>query len=166
MPNTLFVRDFSAGWIPSDDAVNGRPNGQLQMNNLELDRNGALTLTGGTSKKWAGFTAQAHTLYSNYLGGTRYDYSACTDGTVWRNNTQICNTGDTSNAAFDVAFNFTLVCSGNCRLKDNGTTAVPLGVGAPTVAPAVVSASAANAPWALIAPASALLPANVGAPGS
>jgi hypothetical protein len=136
MPETLFVKDFSAGWIPSDDSVNGRPNGLLQMDNLELDTNGALALIGGTTVKQSGFSATAHTLYSRYFGATRHDYSALTDGSIWRDNVEIINSGDTTNAAFSTAFDFVLACTGSKRYKDSGSgSPVALGVVAPTVAP-------------------------------
>jgi len=137
VPETLFIKDFSAGWTPSDDVVNGRPNAMLQMDNLELDKNGALQLIGGTRVKQSGFPATAHTLFSRYINGTRHDYSALTNGSVWRDNTSIMIGGDSQNAAFGTAFNFTLICSGNSRWKDTGTTLENLGVtpvGVPSVA--------------------------------
>lgn len=139
MPETLFIKDFSAGWCPSDDAVNGRPNACLQMDNLELDTNGALALIGGTFIKQSGFTAPAHTLFSRYINGTRHDYSALTDGSVWRDGSSIIAGGDSKNAAFSTAFNYTLICSGNARYKDSGTVIVPLGVGTPTAAPIITN---------------------------
>ena len=137
MSETLFQKDFSSGWIPSDDSINGRQNGLLQMDNLELDKNGALTLTGGTSVKQSGYPASAHTLYSRYQNGTRNDYSALSNGSIYRDATSLAASGgDATNAAFGTAFNFTLIASGDKRLKDTGTgTPVTLGVGAPTVAP-------------------------------
>lgn len=137
MPENLFINNYAAGWCPSDDIVNGRPNALLQMDNVELDVNGSITLTGGTSVKESGYSANAHTLYSKFLSGARHDYAACADGSIYRDNTQLyASGGDGSNAAFGTAFNFTLICSGNKRVKDSGSgTPVSLGVQTPTVAP-------------------------------
>lgn len=128
MPDNLNWNQFGAGWIPSDDAVNGRKNGCLKMDNLELDQNGALTLAGGTTVEGSAYANNAHTLYSNILGGSRKDYVADTGGGIFRNGSSIGTGGDSANAAFGAAYNFTLVASGNKRLKDNGTTTVNLGV--------------------------------------
>lgn len=130
MPETFNWNDFSAGWCPSDDAINGRKNALLQMDNLELDKNGSLSLSGGTAVVGSAYAHNAHTLYSNIISGTRHDYLADTSGGIFRDGSSIGTGGDSSNAAFGVAFNFTLAASGNTRIKDNGTTAVNLGVGA------------------------------------
>lgn len=139
MPETLLVNDFRSGWCPSDDIVNARPNALLQMDNLELDRNGALTLVGGSQVIQSGYSAPAHTLYSRFLGTTRHDYAALTDGSVWRDNASIITGGDGTNAAFGTAFNYVLICSGTKRFKDTGTALQNLGVGAPTSPPTVTT---------------------------
>src|SRR5438046_2919555 len=133
MSGSITMRDFSAGWCPGDDRINGRPNGLLKMDNLELDKNGAIQLIGGTTVKWSGFPASAHSLYSCIINGTRHEYTALTDGSIYRDQTVLdAAGGDTSLAGFGTAFNFTLICSGNKRYKDDGTTKVALGVSKPT----------------------------------
>jgi len=160
MPETLFHRDFSAGWIPSDDQVDGRANGLLQMDNLELDRNGALQLIHGTNVVYSGYPTLAHTMFSRFINGTRYDYAALDDGSVYRNSTPvIASGGDGFNAAFGTAFNYILICSGAKRFKDDGTTLTQLGVNPPTVAPTATQPTL-NAPYALVSPA--LIYGNVG----
>ena len=149
MPETLLHRDFSAGWCPSDSAVDGRPNCLLKMDNLELDRNGALSLIHGTRVLYSGFGAQAHTMFSRFIDGVRYDYSATQNGSVYRNSASIITGGDNKNAAFGTAFNYTLICSGTQRKKDTGTAVQNLGVKAPTAAPTIAQ-SAPNAPTAII----------------
>jgi hypothetical protein len=160
MPETLFVKDFSAGWCPSDDAVNGRPNALLKMDNLELDVNGALTLCGGTSVKYSGYPSDAHTLFSRYLNNVRYDYSAHVDGSIYRNGVSLASGGDASNAAFGTAFNFTLMASGSKRYKDDATTLRNLGIVPPAAGPTMTQ-SALNAPWAVVSPQ--LVYASIGA---
>lgn len=133
----IIQKDFSAGWCPGDDSINGRSNGLLQCDNVDLDTNGALALIGGTVVKQT-LAANAHTLYSRVMNGTRHDYSALTSGAIIRDSTSIGTGGDTTNAAFATAFNFTLIASGAKLLKDNGATAVNLGILPPT---AVVTAA-------------------------
>jgi len=134
MPNPdqiLEFNDFSAGWVPSNDAVNGQKNALLQMDNLELDKNGALSLSGGTAVLGSAYANNAHTLGSNIISGTRHDYLADTSGGIFRDGTSIGSGGDSTNAAFASAFDFTLACSGSTRVKDNGSATVPLGLTTP-----------------------------------
>jgi hypothetical protein len=135
----ILYNDFSGGWQPGIDLVKGPKNALLQMDNLELDDLGALQLAGGAVQLYGGLSAAAHTMFSRYLNGTRQDYSACKDGSVYRNNTTIVapSLGDNSNAAFGTAFNFTLICSGSQRFKDNGSSLVNLGIKPPTVVPTI-----------------------------
>src|SRR5215471_4076511 len=160
MPETLFHRDFSAGWCPSDDQVDGRANALLQMDNLELDRNGALQLIHGTNIVYSGYPTLAHTMFSRFINGARYDYAALDDGSVYRNTTPIiASGGDGFNAAFGTAFNYILVCSGAKRFKDDGSSLTQLGVNPPTAAP-TLSQNLLNAPWAVVD--QAIMYANIG----
>src|SRR6266851_3969360 len=131
----LTWNDWRGGWSPSSDAKNGPKNVLLQMDNVELDKNGALTLVGGTSVVQAGYQAAAHTLYSRILNGTRQDYAALANGHVFRGGTDLITGGDSTNSAFDNAFDYVLIASGNQRKKDNVTSLVELGVQIPGVAP-------------------------------
>lgn len=139
MPEQIIFQDFSAGWIPSDDASNGRKNGFLRFDNCELDDNGAITLIGGTSVLRSGYTQNWHSMFSIIINGVRHDYGADVAGQVYRDSTNILAAGDpvgdTQIAAFSAAFDFVLICSGALRKKDNGTSAFNLGVKPPTVAP-------------------------------
>ena len=135
MPEIL-INQFSAGWLPCDDPISGRKTGLLQMDNLELDTNGALALAGGTLVKQTGFSANAHTIFSRLINNSRHDYSLCVDGNIYRDATSIASGGDATNGAFGTAFNFTLIASGNKRLKDSGSgTPVNLGILPATAAP-------------------------------
>lgn len=152
MTQTIFHNDFSAGWCPSDDVINGRKNAMLQMDNMELDKNGALTLIGGTSVKSSGYPSNAHTLFSRFLNGTRYDYAALASGAIYRNGSSLATGGDSTNAAFGTAFNFALLCSGNKRLKDDASgPGVNLGLTTQANAPTIGVATIFNAPWTSIA---------------
>jgi hypothetical protein len=139
VPN-ITKRDFSGGWRPGDDPINGAPNGMLQMDNVDLDTNGAINLSGGTAVVGTAYASNLHSIYSRTMGGTRKIYSADTAGAIFRDNTSIGTSGATDIAAFGTAFDYVLTCSGNTRKKDTGTgTPVNLGVVAPTVAPTVIS---------------------------
>lgn len=134
MPQHFYWNKFNDGWIPSDDSISGRKSGLLQMDNVELDANGAISLAGGTVP-FSPYAANAHTLYSHYIGGALQLYAALANGSILRNGSQITTGGDSGNAAFASAFDFILACSGNTRKKDDGTTVRNLGISPPTAAP-------------------------------
>src|SRR5438132_4469930 len=128
---------FAVGWAPSEDAINGRKNCALQLDNLELDSNGALSLTGG-SVSIRTLAANPHTLFNRYINNASHIYAGCIDGKVYRDGTILSSSGDSARCAFGTAFNFTLIASGNYRVKDSGSgTPVNLGVGPATAAPTV-----------------------------
>lgn len=134
------MRDFSAGWIASDDDYNGRKNGFLQMDNCCLDENGNLTLVRGTAKLTTDQLPDIpHTLFSRYIGTDFYRYAALEDGSVWRDKNragtwslQVASGGSTSRADFTVALNRIFSVTGNQYFKDTGAAQVPIGVAAPT----------------------------------
>lgn len=133
-PDQFTWNDFSGGWQPSSDDVNGPKNALLQMDNVELDKNGALTLAGATSVIRT-YSHNATDLYSNMVGGTRHDYVADDSGVVSRDASGIISGGDTTVTAFGQAFDFTLIASGTQRKKDSGSAIVNLGIGTPASAP-------------------------------
>src|ERR1035437_4181835 len=150
MPEIVF-KDFSAGWQPCVDPISGPKTALIQMDNLELDSTGALTLQGGTevTHDFSSINPDyaAHTMFSRLINGTTHDYEADSNGGVWRDTTLIGSGGDSLNAGFGTAFNFTLIASGNTRLKDSGSgTPVNLGILPPSVAPTVTGSSTDNKP--------------------
>lgn len=140
MPETLLLNDWSNGWCPSDDPINGRKNGLLRMDSLELDQNGALRLSGGSSLLFT-YAADAHTIYAKFLSTAQFRYVALTDGSVYRNSTSIVTGGSASRAAFGAAFDYVIICSGAKRVRDDGVTVTNLGITKPS-APVVTSAGA------------------------
>src|SRR5215510_4202003 len=142
MADSWTFNDFSAGWIPSDDALAGRKNGFLRMQNVELDQLGAVVMSQAAIASTGTALAQpAHTIWSKFIGGVRKRYFALTDGSVYRDAAAIilAGTGSTTRAAFGVAFNYTLILSGASKKKDDGTNPVfNLGIDEPNVAPIVV----------------------------
>ena len=138
MPQTILVNDFSAGWIPSDDPITGRKNGFSDIQNLELEQNGAVRLTGGSLRLAPAYQDTVRDLYVTYMNMLRTDYAGDKAGNIYRNRAVIATGGsvDASNkfarTCFADAFDFTLICSGAVRIKDNGTSTVPLGLTTPS----------------------------------
>ena len=142
---------FNAGWCPSDDNVGGRPNALLKMENLELNMNGALSLSGGCSPVGSTYGTNIHSLWSDDIDGSRIDYAAGANGYIYRGGSTLATGGDSYIMASGVAFKYSLLCSGAVRLKDTGTgSPVNLGIGAPTLAPNYVTAHQAKTAKLLI----------------
>jgi hypothetical protein len=139
VPDSFTWNQFAGGWQPSADAVNGPKNCLLQMDNLELDKTGALSLVGGTavvtSILGSTYPFNAHTITSFILNGTRCDYVADIIGQIYRNGIPIAPVGplgSSTNAAFSTAYYWVLACSGTVRVKDNGAgLTYPLGLTTP-----------------------------------
>lgn len=133
-------RDFSAGWIASDDAYNGRKNGMLQMDNLCLDENGALSLVRGSTEVSSVLADIPHTLFSRQLGANFYRYAALGNGTVSRDKnragtfgTNVLTGGSLNRRAdFAAALNQIFIVTGNKYIKDNGTAQNNIGIADPT----------------------------------
>ena len=129
MSETSLITDFSAGWIPQDDPVNGRKNGLLKMDSIELDQNGALTMCGGAKNIFStNYPADAHTLYSKFISGVQKRYLALTNGAVYRDSSSIISGGSATRAAFLTAFNYVFIFSADERYKDDGAAATIIGV--------------------------------------
>lgn len=143
---TKFWNSFS-GWSPNNDAINGDKTQLLQMSNVELDKNGALSLQYGTSVLRTFGDSPANGMYSRFLSGTRYDYTALNSGKVFRNSTQLTAGGSTVRTGFSSAFDNTLITSGTYRVKDSGTSVANLGIGAPTSAPTLQTLTYKTTPF-------------------
>jgi hypothetical protein len=59
-------------------------------------------------------------------------------GTIYRNGTSIATGASTTTGTFSLAFDNVLICSGDIRLKDNGTNVFNLGIG-PATAPVITT---------------------------
>ena len=101
MPQSIIWSQFQAGWIPSDDPIKGRKNGLLQMDNVELDQNGALQLCGGVHDTGIAYDKSHPPIRMNnrVVGGSARTYAVCTDGTVHRDGTVISLSPQTVSAA-------------------------------------------------------------------
>lgn len=135
------INDFSQGWIASDDSYNGRKNGLLVMKNLQLDENGALTITPGYSKiNGSTFGGSIHTIYSQVFGNGLYRYVATTAGHVYRSalggidpwTRIIDSTGSTTKTAFSTGLGQVFICSGASKYKDDSINTTLFGPTRPT----------------------------------
>lgn len=136
MPKDIVFGNPGAGWIPSDDLQGGRKNGLLQMDNVTLDINGALSLQGGTTVIRT-LDAAPLDIYPTTIHGQEVIYAGTNNGTIYRDGVQIATGGDIEGASFGSAFSNVLATSGTKRIKDDGTTTTNLGIIAPVSAPTV-----------------------------
>lgn len=144
-PSQIQFTNFSSGWIPSDDAINGRKTGLLKMDGVTLDENGALVMANGTKRFTTIYPANAHTMFSKNICGTKHRYVALVNGSVYRDDTSIIAAGSGSlvRAAFGVFGDFVLVASGKTLIKDAcGGTVSSLELTPPSTAPLVNSLQA------------------------
>lgn len=133
MAQEFVWNQFSAGWCPSDDSQNGRKNALLRMDNVELDKNGALSLIAG--KKFIRlYDSPAFALFAAIVGGIEATYAATRNGKIWKNDldTYLIN-GSDSVAAFSNGIGNVLIASGNERVKDDGIDVFNLGLPSPNV---------------------------------
>ncbi len=153
MPIQTFTWDkFSSGWCPSDDAINGRQDAFLRMDNVELDKNGAISLSSGTSQISHFGDTNANDLYSRFIGSTRHDYTGLVNGKVYRDSTLLSSGGGAVKTAFGTAFGQVLIASANYRVKDIGSgTPAALGVGIPAGQPSLVGLTYVTPPILLTA---------------
>lgn len=120
MPNQIQFNEFSVGWAPSEDDLNGRKNCLLKMDGVTLDDRGSLAMAKGTLRNPTVYPAKAHTIYSKFICGVKKRYVALVDGSIYRDSTKIVNTavGSLTRAAFGVFGDFVLIASGKTLLKD------------------------------------------------
>lgn len=143
-PEKFLQKSFSAGWTPSDSSLNGRPDGLLVMDNLDIDAHGETRMVYGTKKVGEGtdFGASVHTLFSKFINRSLIYYVATSDGKVYRDTVDIAaGGGSETRTAFGAAFNRVFICSGDWRVRDTGSSVSNLGLATPGAAPTVTSAS-------------------------
>lgn len=143
----IIRKDFSAGYIPSDDWYNGRDNGLMRMDNVFMDEFGNLSLVRGTTLiNLNPFVVPISFIYSKVMNSTKYRYAALNNGACYRDT----GTGNFTapftifpggagfgpRTAFGCAFGFVLATNLLNRKKDDTSgTLRNLGIKAPTIAP-------------------------------
>lgn len=139
----IFNKDFSAGWTPDDDENNGRPNGLLNFQNVNLNENGAIEIERGGVKINLGPFAGSGIfgIYSKYINGVKNRYVGTNSGVITStgNFTSIRNViaalSGNDTYAFGNGFGQIFCSSGAKRFKDDGTASFSLGIQAPPLAP-------------------------------
>ena len=149
----LGQKDFSAGWQPNDDILNGRKNGMLRADNMTLDVIGALsTCRGASAINTAPFATNVASGYSLYVNGTKRRYVGLTNGNLFRDDgantfSNAIGSSTVGQFAFGNGFGEIFISSGSNKYKDNTTTVLPWGLNAPGGAPTVVVNTPPNSIW-------------------
>ncbi|KKL68841.1 hypothetical protein LCGC14_2120970, partial [marine sediment metagenome] len=150
---TLGQKDFSSGWTPSDNEIQGDLKGLLRMDNLQLDERGAVTLTRGMAKISQTFTKPVQTCYSKVLNNVKTRYVGTGDASVANGGVITRSLGGSSSFsqvpdmvavhsvehAYTSAMNYVIIASSNVKKKDDGTDFRDLGIEIPGAAPAVLA---------------------------
>lgn len=144
-------KDFSAGYIPSDDWYNGRDNGLMRMDNVFMDEFGNLSLVrGSTLINRNPFPVPVSYIYSKVMNSTKYRYAALNNGACYRDTGTgdftapftlfIGGLGFGARTTFGCAFGFVLATNLLNRVKDDVSgTLRNLGIKAPGAAPTVAT---------------------------
>jgi hypothetical protein len=132
---TLGSDKFDLGWIPSEDAVRGRANGLVRMDNLCLDEDGSVQQTRGTVLIGT-LPSAAHSLYTKTLNGVKHRYAGLLSGTVLKSvgggeYSETVLTGGNSSVGYGATLGQVLVCSGDQKKKDDGNYIRNLGLETP-----------------------------------
>jgi hypothetical protein len=146
--------NWPLGYLPSQDPVNGNPQGLTRMDNLYLDELGVLSLVRGIQRINPTTLADyPFTMYSKIINGATEAIWA----TLNETSTQIIRTakGDFSDivvvgegndfGAFGDALGEVICCAGIARIKDNTTVVNRLGLLTPS-APVVTNVSQPTLP--------------------
>jgi hypothetical protein len=149
-------KDFSKGWVPSQDEINGAENAQLVMDNLTLDEFGGIELCRQTVRVNAGsIGGSINAVYSKTINGVVQRYIG-TGGNVYADTgagnfsaprTIIGSGFGGSNAnrtCFSSGFGQVFAATGTNRKKDDGTTVRGLGISATLGTPSVVISNTSN----------------------
>jgi hypothetical protein len=140
-------KDFSAGYIPSDDWYNGRDNGLMRMDNVFEDEFGNLSLVRGSIQiNLNPFATPVSYLYSKVMNSTKYRYVALTGGACYRDTSSgnftapftifVGGLGFGPRTTFGCAYGFVLATNLRNRFKDDTSGVLRnLGIKAPSTKP-------------------------------
>lgn len=139
MSEFLHYERFNLGWIPSDDAVKGRADGLLRMDNLRLDSEGVLELCPGAQRISTLFNGFVHSCYSKMIDNVKHRFVGLSTGVVIRstdgfqsvNDFVIPAGGDPARAHWESALGQIFITSGFVRKKFDGVSTRNLGIYTP-----------------------------------
>jgi hypothetical protein len=131
--------NWPKGWVPSEDPVNGDPNGLLRADNLQQDEDGVLGIVRGLQKvNTSPFTDYVSDIYSKVINNKEILWAGLNingkqvlrsrNGT-FSDSVTVCSGSD--RAIFGDCLGQVLVCAGTQRFKDDGTNILPLGLKTP-----------------------------------
>lgn len=158
----LTRNNWQGGWLPSDDATNGRNNGLLRMDNCRLDENNIVSLCPGTRKIGTEYPGFIHSLYSTYFNAAKKRFLGLGTGDVVlvedEVQTQVLlEAGHPEYAAFNTAYGHVFIGSADKLVKFDGVTPLPVGL----TKPAKPAVEREDGPYEEILPGSALASAIV-----
>jgi len=122
--------NWPKGWLPSNDAVNGDPEGLLRADNLTFDKAGVVSLCDGAQAISAAFSDFVSEMYSKVVEGREYIWAATgvpvtaitrfVGPGIGIGTPLVINGGGSpsGHAAFGDAFGYTLAVAGPMRVKD------------------------------------------------
>lgn len=126
----LTKTSWSKGWLPSNDAVNGDPEGLIRADNLTFDKSGVVSLCDGLQGISASFGDFVSAMYSKIIEGREYTWAATgvpvtaitrfVGPGIGIGTSLVVNGGGQpgGHAAFGDAFGYTLAVAGPMRVKD------------------------------------------------
>lgn len=153
----LTRNNWQGGWLPSDDATNGRNNGLLRMDNCRLDENNIVSLCPGTRKIGSEYPGYIHSIYSSFFNSAKKRFLGLGTGDVVLveddAQTQVLlQAGHPEYATFNTAYGHVLIGSAAKLIKFDGSTAIQVGL----TKPAKPNVQREDGPYVEIMPGSAL----------
>lgn len=138
MPNSLVRQQFSQGWNPSQDAINGSPEALLRMDNLRPDETGALTLAKGFKNiNGSQFPGFVHSVWASQVTNIKHRFVGLSTGQVLHDSggggfgDEVISAGNPARARFSSILGSIFVSSGAKKAKTDGTTTRKWGVETP-----------------------------------
>jgi len=138
----LTRNNWTGGWNPANDPINGNVTQPLMMENLCLDKDGALSLVKGTKVVSGPYEDFPIALFSTHAENTKFRYTALNNGKIFRQdmntslNEEICRGGGNF-CVFGTGWGETFICTPGHRFKDNITEVRGLGLPKPNDRPDV-----------------------------
>lgn len=139
--NTFSIKDFSAGWCPSDDENNGRMNALLKMTGLDLRENGALNMAPAYAAVSTALVSEINSIYCKILGTSKFLLTTNAAGTVYNFSTPVISLGIGSDATpcFNTAFGYIFLFYGAAYVKINNVGATNIVLSAEVLSPLITA---------------------------
>jgi len=136
----LSRKNWPLGWIPSDNAIGGRKDGLLRMDNLYLDDQGIVKLVPGLTRvNSTALPGTVHSIYSQTFGAKKIRFVGLSNGSVkvaetdFSITTDIITGGNPEIASFATMYGMVFASSGKKIVSYNIESAKQVGLNKPTV---------------------------------